>query len=85
MVNPSWPTMVRLTGLQQVGASRSIAELRALFDSGPPQLLRFGVLEQLRGHRDPAAVRVLREIIASEPPGEVRDAARAALAVATRK
>ncbi|MGD9523447.1 MAG: hypothetical protein AB7N73_05395 [Gemmatimonadales bacterium] len=85
VVNPSWPTMVRLTGLQQVGASRSIAELRALFDSGPPQLLRFGVLEQLRGHHDPAAVRALREIIASEAPGEVRDAARAALAVATRK
>lgn len=78
--NAALPTMVRLTGLQQVGATRSIAELRALFDSRPPQLLRFGVLEQLRGHRDAAATRVLREIIAAEPPGEVREAARAALA-----
>lgn len=82
--NPANPTMVRLTGMQQVGASRSVRELRALFGGDTPRLLRFGVLEQLRNHADPAATEALRGIIAAEPPGTVREAARAALAARSR-
>ncbi len=77
---PRCPRWCGSPGCSRWVARRSVAELRALFDGHTPQLLRYGVLEQLRGHHDSAAARALQEIIAAEPPGEMRDAAKAALA-----
>lgn len=77
--NPAVPTLARLSGLQRVGSERTVAELATLYGGTGVRLMKFGVLEQLRGHPDAAAVRALEAIIRDETSPTVRAAAQAAL------